>query len=117
MHSLVTAVGDLVTMSGKEKSSKPAEGSSTPSGESSGSSSTDPSAVVVTNEHFAKLMEAIQATQSRLDNKLAEFKAELSESQERAATSAARKVQAKQDSFVFKKKSHEEQHKANITRR
>ena len=99
MHSLVTAVGyvccDLVTMSapGKEKS--------TPLGESSGSSSTDASAVVVTNEHFAKLMEAIQATQSRLDNKLAEFKAELSESQERAATSAERKVQAKQDSFIF----------------
>ena len=57
-------------------------------------------------------MAAIEATQSRLDNNLAEFKAELSKSQEWAATSAARKVQAKQDS-IFRKKSHEEQHKAN----
>ena len=55
---------------------------------------------------------AARNMQAKQDS-LAEFKVELSESQEWAATSAARKVQTKQDSFIFKKKSHKEQHKAN----
>ena len=64
-------------------------------------------------DRFAQLMAAITGTQTRLDSKLAEFKKEIAESQERAATSAARKVQANKDTYIFKKKSHEEQYKAN----
>ena len=67
----------------------------------------------ISADRFAQLMAAITGTQTRLDSKLAEFKKEIAESQERAATSAARKVQANKDTYIFKKKSHEEQYKAN----
>ena len=85
---------------------------------SSGSGATPPAGTLppvdISADRFAQLMAAITGTQVRLDDKLAEFKVEIAESQERAATSAARKVQANKESYVFKKKSHEEQHKANV---
>ena len=84
-------------------------------GESSSSSSKTPPAptsVTVTDTHFMQLMNAIEESRTAIDTKLAAFKAELQDSQERAATSAARKV-VRQEPYSFKKKSHEEQHKVN----
>ena len=84
-------------------------------GESSSSSSKTPPAptlVTVTDVHFTQLMNAIEESRTAIDTKLAAFKAELQDSQECAATSAARKV-VRQEPYSFKKKSHEEQHKVN----
>ena len=65
----------------------------------------------VSDDNFTKLMEAIQASQTQLDLKLAKFKEELMENQEKAATSAVRKV--RQEPYAFKKKSHQEQFRTN----
>ena len=64
----------------------------------------------MSTSEFEKIMEAIQASQEKLDTKLAEFKAEIRESQEKAATSAVRKVR---EPLTFRKKGHQEQHKFN----
>ena len=55
--------------------------------------------VSVSADQFAQLMADINGTQTQLDDKLAEFRDQIADSQERAATSAARKVQATQDMF------------------
>ena len=65
----------------------------------------------IDGDNFTKLMEAIQASRTQLDNKLAKFKEELLENQEKAATSAVRKV--RQEPYSFKKKSHQEQFRLN----
>ena len=57
-----------------------------------------------------KIMDAIKETQAKLDDKLAEFKSEIRESQEKAATSAVRKAR---EPPTFRKKAHQEQHKFN----
>ena len=62
-------------------------------GESSSSSSKTPPAptmVTVTDAHFTQLMNVIKESRTAIDMKLAAFKAELQDSQERAATLAAR---------------------------
>ena len=55
-------------------------------------------------------MDAIKETQAKLDDRLAEFKSEIRESQEKAATSAVRKAR---EPPTFRKKAHQEQHKFN----
>ena len=57
-----------------------------------------------------KIMDAIKETQAKLDDRLAEFKSEIRESQEKAATSAVRKAR---EPPTFRKKAHQEQHKFN----
>ena len=57
-----------------------------------------------------EIMDAIKETQAKLDNKLAEFKSEIRESQEKGATSAVRKAR---EPPTFRKKAHQEQHKFN----
>ena len=88
---------------------------STNPGESSSSSTKTPptpTMVTVTDVHFTRLMKVTKESRTAIDAKLAAFKAELQDSQECAATSAARKV-VWQEPYSFKKKSHEEQHKVN----
>ena len=82
---------------------------------SSGSGVTPPGThlpVDISADWFTQLMAAITGTHTSLNSKLAEFKKEIAESQDRAATSAARKVQASKDTYTFKK-SHKERYKAN----
>ena len=122
MHSRISVVHSKSKMSSSSTTTTATTTTVTSGGTtgimSSGSGATPPAGTLppvdISADRFAQLMAAITGTQVRLDDKLAEFKVEIAESQERAATSAARKVQANKESYVFKKKSHEEQHKANV---
>ena len=58
-------------------------------------------------------MEAIQSTQSSLDDKLADFKAQVCQSQEEAAAKAVKRSKAAEKPYVFKKKGNEAQAKFN----
>ena len=58
-------------------------------------------------------MDAIQATQSRLDDKLAAFQDQVCLSQEEAASKAVKKSKAAEKPFIFKKKGNEAQAKFN----
>ena len=58
-------------------------------------------------------MDAIQATQSRLDDKLAAFQDQVCQSQEEAASKAVKKSKAAEKPFIFKKKGNEAQAKFN----
>ena len=75
-------------MGDKDKSPSTSKGP-TPAGRPPGTTP-DATNIAVTPDQFTALMSAINGAQSRLDSKLAEFKAEISESQEWAATSAAK---------------------------
>ena len=93
-----------------------ASGSTTGTLLSSGSGATPQgthSPADISADRFAQLMAAITGTQTRLGSNLAEFKKEIAESQQRAATSAARKVQASKDTYTFNKKSNKERYKTN----
>ena len=61
-----------------------------------------------TSEQFAQLLEAIQANQTRMDEKLEEFRAELQQGQEEAASKALKRVR-REKAYVFKRKGNKEQ--------
>ena len=62
----------------------------------------------LSSSQFASLMAAIKSSETRLDQKLAEFKSDVQQAQEEAATKAANRVR-REKPFEFKKKAHEEQ--------
>ena len=61
-----------------------------------------------TTSQFAQLMEAISASQERMDSKLAEFRDELQKSQEDAASKALKRV-CHERPYSFRRKGNEEQ--------
>ena len=66
----------------------------------------------INGSQFSQIMRALEASQTRLEEKFEQFKGEVRDGQEKVAASAVRKV--RQDTpFVFKKKSHQEQAKVN----
>ena len=70
------------------------------------------SSSAVAGDQFAQIMDAIKASQDRLDSKLAEFRSEVRQGQEQAAATALKR--ARQDKpYAFKKKSNEEQARVN----
>ena len=90
-----------------------AGGAGSSGGIAAGSSISAGGLVPITNEQFSKLMEAIQSTQSSLDDKLADFKAQVCQSQEEAAAKAVKRSKAAEKPYVFKKKGNEAQAKFN----
>ena len=64
--------------------------------------------VAVSEDQFAQLMAAIQASQQRFDNKFAEFRVEVRQGQEDAAAKAVKKVRH-EGPYSFKRKGNEEQ--------
>ena len=58
----------------------------------------------INGSQFSQIMRALEASQTRLEEKFEQFKGEVRDGQEKVAASAVRKV--RQDTpFVFKKKS------------
>ena len=66
----------------------------------------------VSTSQFAQLMEAIQASQDRLEEKFTDFRAEVRKSQEDAATKALKLVKHEK-AYTWRKKGHEEQYAFN----
>ena len=64
------------------------------------------------SEQFNHLMESIESTRTQLEQKLAEFKAEVRNGQEKAAASAVHKVR-QETPYTFKRKGNQEQFRAN----
>ena len=62
----------------------------------------------VSTSQFAQLMEAIQASQDRINQKFADFRSEVRRSQEDAAAKALKRVKHEKP-YVWRKKGHEEQ--------
>ena len=62
----------------------------------------------ISDRQFAQLMEAIQASQDRVDSKLAEFCTEVRQSQEDAVMKAVKRV-CSECQFVYKRKGNKEQ--------
>ena len=63
------------------------------------------------DSQFERLMRAMQDSKDQIDFKLAQFREEVHDSQERAAESAARK--ARLDPYNFKKRGNQEQFRVN----
>ena len=61
---------------------------------------------------FGQLMQAIRGSQDRLDEKLADFRAEIRHSQEEAAAKAIQRSRHEKP-YTFRKKGHEEQYRFN----
>ena len=70
--------------------------------------SDDDTPALISNDQFARLMEAIQASQDRVDHKLCEFLAEVRQGQEEAATKALKQVRHEKP-YEFHHKGNEEQ--------
>ena len=64
--------------------------------------------VAVSADQFAQLMSAINATQSRLDTKLAEFQEEIRQGQEVAAAKAVKRARYEKP-FTYRRRGNEEQ--------
>ena len=66
----------------------------------------------LSGSQFASLLSAIQESERRLDNKLADFKADVRQALDKAATKAVSKMRHDKP-YEYKKKSHEEQARFN----
>ena len=60
------------------------------------------------SSQFATLLAAIKQSEARLDQKLADFRSDMKETQEEAAAKAASRVR-REKPYEYKKKAHEEQ--------
>ena len=67
----------------------------------------------ISGDQFAKLMDAIQASQARMDTKLAEFQNQVCRSQDEAAAKAVKKSRSAEAPYQYKKKGNEAQAKFN----
>ena len=67
----------------------------------------------ITGDQFAKLMDAIQASQARMDTKLAEFQNQVCRSQDEAAAKAVKKSRSAAEAPYQYKKGNEAQAKFN----
>ena len=72
------------------------------------SMSDDDTPALISNDQFTRLMEAIQASQDRVDHKLCEFRAEVRQGQEEAAIKALKRVRHEKP-YEFRRKGNEEQ--------
>ena len=66
------------------------------------------STVAMSTDQFAQLMSAINATQSRLDAKLADFQEEIRQGQEAAATKAVKRARYEKP-YTYRRRGNEEQ--------
>ena len=66
----------------------------------------------LSGSRFASLLSAIKESERRLDNKLADFKADVRQAQDEAATKAVSKMRHDKP-YEYKKESHEEQARFN----
>ena len=66
----------------------------------------------LSESQFSSLLSAMQESQRRLDRKLAEFKSDVRQAQDEAATKAINRVR-REKPYEFKRKAHEEQARFN----
>ena len=78
-----------------------------------GASILPPGPPPITGDQFAKLMDAIQASQARMDTKLADFQYQVCRSQDEAAAKAVKKSRSAEAPYQYKKKGNEAQAKFN----
>ena len=74
----------------------------------SGSGTSGAAPVALSADHFAQLMSAITASQSVVDEKLQQFREEIRQGQEEAATKAVKRARYEKP-YVFRKRGNEEQ--------
>ena len=74
----------------------------------SGSAPAAPAPVAVSDDQFAQLMSAITDLQARMDRKLAQFKDEIHQGQEEAASRALKRARYDKP-YTFRKRGNEEQ--------
>ena len=84
-----------------------------PSSVAGGSGSSSVTPATLSGSQFTSLLTAIQESERRLDRKLADFKADVRQAQDEAATKAVHRMRHDKP-FEYKKKAHGEQARFNV---